>query len=109
MKPRAPRPAAGRCVIFNTTDIALHGNPQPVESPDGTPRRSLAFYYYTAGRPKEERSAAHSTIYPDTGQRAKPSLRERGRSLKDRSVLVALRVLPPILVETIRERRRMRT
>jgi hypothetical protein len=102
-------PVAGRCVIFNTTDIALHGNPQPVRSPDGTPRRSLAFYYYTAGRPREERSAAHSTIYPQTGDRATPSLRERIRSLRDRSVLVALRWLPPALVDAIRKRRHTAT
>jgi hypothetical protein len=100
-------PVAGRCVIFNTTDIALHGNPEPVRTPDGRPRRSLAFYYYTAGRPREERAAAHSTIYPKPGARARPSLRERLRTTKDRSVLIGLRLAPPILVDALRKRRRI--
>ncbi|MDQ3571816.1 MAG: 2OG-Fe(II) oxygenase [Actinomycetota bacterium] len=98
-------PIAGRCVIFNTTDVALHGNPQPVNSPNGTPRRSLAFYYYTAGRPREERTASHATIYPERGERARPSVRERRQALKDRSVHVALRWLPPALVDAVRKRR----
>jgi hypothetical protein len=98
-------PMAGRCVIFNTTDVALHGNPEPVHTPDGSPRRSLAFYYYTAGRPREERAASHTTIYPKAGRRAKPSWRERRRHFKDRAVLMALRVTPPVLVDAIRKRR----
>ena len=98
-------PLAGRCVIFNTTDVALHGNPKPVSGAAPAPRRSLAFYYYTAGRPRDERSAAHRTIYPTSGQRAKPSLRERRRALRDRSVEVALRWLPPALVDVARRRR----
>jgi hypothetical protein len=92
-------PIANRCVIFNTTDIALHGNPEPVRCPAGTARRSLAFYYYTAGRPKEERSAPHSTLYPRSGKRAKPPLRARARE-------IALRVLPPVAVDAVRRLRR---
>jgi len=92
-------PLANRCVIFNTTDKSLHGNPEPVNCPDGMARRSLAFYYYTAGRPKEERSAPHTTLYPGRGRRAKPPLRARGRE-------VALRTMPPILVDALRGLRR---
>jgi hypothetical protein len=41
-------PVAGRCVMFNTTGQSWHGHPAPVAHPDGTPRRSIALYYYTA-------------------------------------------------------------
>jgi Rps23 Pro-64 3,4-dihydroxylase Tpa1-like proline 4-hydroxylase len=92
-------PIANRCVVFNTTDIALHGNPEPVRCPSGMARRSLAFYYYTAGRPKEERSAPHTTLYPRSGKRAKPPLNARARQ-------VALRVLPPLVVDAVRRVRR---
>jgi hypothetical protein len=56
-------PVFNRCVIFSTTDIAFHGHPDPLDCPPGLSRKSLAVYYYTAGRPAEERSARHSTIY----------------------------------------------
>jgi Rps23 Pro-64 3,4-dihydroxylase Tpa1-like proline 4-hydroxylase len=41
-------PLFNRCVIFNTTSLSNHGNPKPVQHPDGVPRRSIALYYYTA-------------------------------------------------------------
>jgi hypothetical protein len=92
-------PIANRCVIFNTTDIALHGNPEPVRCPAGMARRSLAFYYYTAGRPKAERSAPHTTLYPGRGKRARPPMKTRLRE-------VALRWLPPAIVDGVRTVRR---
>jgi hypothetical protein len=41
-------PIMNRCVIFNTTNDSWHGNPNPVNHPEGKPRRSIALYYYTA-------------------------------------------------------------
>jgi hypothetical protein len=41
-------PTFNRCVLFNTTSHSNHGNPQVVNHPHGTPRRSIALYYYTA-------------------------------------------------------------
>ena len=41
-------PVAGRCVMFSTTGDSWHGHPDPVAHPDGTPRRSIALYYYTS-------------------------------------------------------------
>ena len=60
-------PVFNRCVIFSTTDDAYHGHPHALECPEGTTRKSLALYYYTNGRPEEERSAPHDTIFPATG------------------------------------------
>src|SRR5688572_8679920 len=58
-------PLFNRTVIFSTTDTSFHGHPHPLTSPPGVNRRSVSLYYYTAGRPPEERSAAHDTIFVD--------------------------------------------
>lgn len=47
-------PLFNRTVIFNTNDYTFHGNPDPVTCPEGWVRRSIALYYYTNGRPKDE-------------------------------------------------------
>jgi hypothetical protein len=56
-------PEFNRCVIFNTTDFSFHGNPVRVSCPPGRSRRSLAFYYYTNGRPAGEVSESHGTLF----------------------------------------------
>lgn len=56
-------PKLGTLVFFNTTDWAYHGHPDPLTCPEGGTRKSIALYYYTNGRPDEERSAPHSTLY----------------------------------------------
>ena len=43
-----------KLVIFNTTDFSFHGHPEPLKCPDNVTRKSLALYYYTNGRPKNE-------------------------------------------------------
>lgn len=56
-------PLFNRTVIFSTTDTSFHGHPHPLTSPPGVTRKSMSLYYYTAGRPEEERSAPHDTIF----------------------------------------------
>src|SRR5947209_783703 len=56
-------PVFNRMVIFSTTDFSYHGHPRPLKSPPGTVRRSIALYYYSNGRPEDERTKAHSTIF----------------------------------------------
>jgi hypothetical protein len=74
-----------RCVIFSTTSTSYHGHPEPVACPEGNARKSLALYYYTAGRPEEERSARHSTLYQTPGVRPEAPPRDAdGRSWFDR-------------------------
>ena len=60
-------PIFNRCVIFNTTDFSYHGHPEPLKCPEGMTRKSLALYYYSNGRPAEERSKPHSTLYQKKG------------------------------------------
>lgn len=55
------KPEFNRCVIFNTTSNSYHGNPNPINHPDGTPRRSIALYYYTATWDGRKRN--HSTQF----------------------------------------------
>lgn len=56
-------PSFNRTVVFSTTDTSYHGHPHPLTSPAGVTRKSVSLYYYTAGRPEEERSAPHDTIF----------------------------------------------
>ena len=56
-------PLFNRTVVFSTTDTSFHGHPHPLTSPPGVTRKSVSLYYYTAGRPQEERSAPHDTIF----------------------------------------------
>jgi Rps23 Pro-64 3,4-dihydroxylase Tpa1-like proline 4-hydroxylase len=58
-------PIFNRTVVFSTTDHSYHGHPHPLTSPPGVTRKSVSLYYYTAGRPAEERSAAHDTLFVD--------------------------------------------
>ena len=60
---RKVAPVLGRVVIFATTDASFHGHPDPLECPSDVTRKSLALYYYTAGRPAGESTPPHSTIY----------------------------------------------
>jgi hypothetical protein len=80
-------PIANRVVVFTTTDSAYHGHPNPLTSPKGRYRRSIAMYYYTNGRPEEERSESHTTIF-----------KMRPNEIRRRKFLDTLKpFLPPIV------------
>jgi 2OG-Fe(II) oxygenase superfamily len=59
-------PLFNRTVVFSTTDFSFHGHPAPLACPEGRTRKSVSFYYYTNGRPEEERSAPHDTVFRKT-------------------------------------------
>jgi Rps23 Pro-64 3,4-dihydroxylase Tpa1-like proline 4-hydroxylase len=59
-------PVFNRTVVFSTTDFSFHGHPAPLACPEGRTRKSVSFYYYSNGRPDEERSAPHDTIFRET-------------------------------------------
>ncbi len=59
-------PIWNRIAIFNTTDFSFHGHPTPLACPEETSRKSISMYYYTNGRPDEERSAPHDTVFRKT-------------------------------------------
>jgi Rps23 Pro-64 3,4-dihydroxylase Tpa1-like proline 4-hydroxylase len=56
-------PILNRMVIFSVTDTSFHGHPEPLNTPDGVSRKSMAWYYYTKDRPANELSPMHSTLY----------------------------------------------
>jgi hypothetical protein len=60
---RRIEPDFNRMVVFSITDIAFHGHPDALKCPDDRARRSLAFYYYSNGRPAEEQSERHTTLF----------------------------------------------
>jgi 2-oxoglutarate-Fe(II)-dependent oxygenase superfamily protein len=96
-------PILNRMAIFNTTSTSFHGNPDPVACPEGNARRSLAFYYYTNGRPEEERRAAHSTLYQAAGEL--PEDVERPHA-PPRWRRIARELAPPAAVKAARRLRR---
>jgi hypothetical protein len=58
-------PIANRCVIFGTTEDSYHGHPQPLSCPEGTMRRSIALYYYTADPRNDVDGRVHSTAWQE--------------------------------------------
>lgn len=51
-------PFFNRIAIFSTTGDSWHGHPDPLNCPPNRSRKSLALYYYTNGRPKDELNPA---------------------------------------------------
>ena len=87
-------PFFNRLVVFSTTDFAYHGHPDPLGCPEGVTRKSLALYYYTNGRPEDELSADHSTMFV---ARPGESLKDTRSPLKD----LAKDLLPPLVTRMI--------
>lgn len=90
-------PLFNRVMIFGTTDFTYHGHPDPLRSPEGMTRKSLALYYFSNGRPAEEVSGDHSTIFRD---------RHAGEfrlTARQRLHGFAKDLLPPIILRGIRK------
>jgi hypothetical protein len=86
-------PLFNRCVIFNTGSDTYHGNPKPVNHPQGLPRRSIALYYYTATwiGPKRDRTTQFQIR---TGTTDRVDWRVKSREL-------VVDLLPPLLQRTL--------
>jgi len=98
-------PSFNRCVVFSTTDEAFHGHPLPLECPKGLTRKSVAIYYYTNGRPEEEHSDSHDTLFKTRPGPASTRSSKLGRLT--RKTVRAL--LPPVITDIyyhLRSRRR---
>jgi Rps23 Pro-64 3,4-dihydroxylase Tpa1-like proline 4-hydroxylase len=54
-------PTENRMCCFSTGSDTFHGNPEPVNHPDGHPRQSIALYYYTATWDPTRKS--HTTLF----------------------------------------------
>lgn len=83
-------PVFNRCVIFNTTSNSNHGNPQPVDHPDGAARRSIALYYYTPTWDETKRK--HTTQF-----RVRPGNTTDAVDFKAKSIDALTDFIPPVL------------
>jgi Rps23 Pro-64 3,4-dihydroxylase Tpa1-like proline 4-hydroxylase len=94
-------PLFNRMVVFSTTERSYHGHPEPLACPEDRSRRSLALYYYSAGRPEEGGRAAdaHNTLW------AEPGARPVEATVRGRAKEFARRITPPILLDAARRRR----
>ena len=52
-------PSFNTMVIFSTTDFSNHGHPVHLGCPKEISRKSLALYYFSSGRPKNEIFSKH--------------------------------------------------
>ena len=91
-------PLFNRAVMFNTTSFSNHGNPNPVNHPNGQTRKSIALYYYTATWDDSKRS--HTTQFrARAGTADQTDWRVRRRELYQD-------LIPPILRRGITKLRR---
>ena len=90
-------PIFNRCVIFNTTDIAYHGHPEPLTCPQGMTRKSLALYYYSNGRPVEEASPEHGTLVRPRPGEVIDGI--NGGSVTSSMKSVIKRFIPPVFMD----------
>ncbi len=96
-------PIFNRAVIFSTDGSSYHGHADPLATPDGVTRKSVALYYYTASKRIYEEEAALSTIYRARPDDDKSIHREAFRlrlmnNLRD--------WLPPVLFRALANARR---
>ena len=82
-------PLFNRMCCFSTGSDTFHGNPEPVNHPDGEPRQSIALYYYTATWDASRK--AHTTLF-----KPRPGTVDEVDRLVARRALVQ-DILPPIL------------
>jgi hypothetical protein len=62
------QPVVGRSVLFLHSPRSLHGLlPDPVNAPNGRPRRSAAAYFYSKECPEGETAGFHTTVFPYRG------------------------------------------
>lgn len=95
---REVMPAFNTAVIFSTTSFTYHGHPSPLECPAGRSRRSIAYYYYSTGRPRSEVAGLdHGTLF-----RAREG---ENFGIKHTIKEVLKGVTPPILLRLINKER----
>jgi Rps23 Pro-64 3,4-dihydroxylase Tpa1-like proline 4-hydroxylase len=98
-------PLFNRMALFSTTEKSWHGHPEPLKCPENRSRRSIALYYYTAGRDDGfEKVKEHSTIF-----RGRPGEELFGDiPLPDKKTIIKQaikKVLPQTIVDLIKNRK----
>jgi hypothetical protein len=104
-------PLFNRCVVFSTTDTSFHGHPEPLNSPEGETRKSIALYYYSKDRPEQEASREHSTLFQArpgeelAAPEIAPDDANGSRRPGERVKAGMRRVTPPIVLDAVRRLR----
>jgi Rps23 Pro-64 3,4-dihydroxylase Tpa1-like proline 4-hydroxylase len=73
-------PHFNRCVIFEAGSDTFHGHPEPLLSPKGVTRKSIAMYYYTASKAIYKEVDSVSTVFkarPDDSEEIKEQARRQ--------------------------------
>ncbi|MEE9329735.1 MAG: 2OG-Fe(II) oxygenase [Parvularculaceae bacterium] len=91
---RSVVPKFNRCAVFSTTSTSWHGNPQPVNHPDGKTRRSIALYYYTSTW-DEAKKAKTTDFRPRMGTKDKPDWHVKSNQFYDE-------YLPPFMARKLK-------
>lgn len=86
-------PTYNRMVCFSTGSDTFHGNPEPVNHPEGKPRQSIALYYYTATW--DDTRKEHTTLF-----KPRPGSADQADRVIARRALMQ-DVLPPALYRRI--------
>jgi len=86
-------PTYNRMVCFSTGSDTFHGNPEPVNHPDGEPRLSIALYYYTATW--DDTRVEHTTLF-----KPRPGTTDKADRLEARRALVK-DMLPPAVYRKV--------
>jgi Rps23 Pro-64 3,4-dihydroxylase Tpa1-like proline 4-hydroxylase len=90
-------PVFNRMMVFGTTDFTYHGHPDPLRCLEGMTRKSLALYYFSNGRPADQISGDHSTLFRDRHEG------EFRLTVKQRIRHLARDLLPPIVARRLRK------
>lgn len=89
-------PTENRMVCFSTGSDTWHGNPEPVNHPEGLPRLSIALYYYTATW--DDSRLEHSTLF-----KPRPGSQDYRASAADKIKHYTKELLPPVLYRSSRK------
>ena len=88
-------PEFNRCVIFNTTSYTYHGHPENISCPEEVSRKSIALYFFSTGRPNNEISAEHSTMWKEVkGEKFSSDPLTMAKFIK--------LIMPPIILECLK-------
>jgi len=87
--------------VLETSDTSKHGHPDPLASPPGVARRSLALYYYSNGRPGAERFEAHPTIHFERPGEVFDAQQAASPRAVSAAKKVVLSLLPPAAVRKL--------
>ena len=83
-------PELGRSVLLLHGPDSFHGHPEPMQSPEDRPRRSVASYYYRNARGVQERMTRKTSVFLKA---------YRAKRLRH----IVTRITPPILLDAFKK------